>query len=509
MGVHNLWERLKPIAEVGVLENFCMSEGVQKVGRPLVIGIDISLWLFAVQSLFHVNHVGAGPEPELRTLFFKLALLMSLPIVPVFLFDGPKRPSIKRGKKVIQKDKKDNWLEKRVKDFIVAHGLSWYTAAGEAEAELAYLNYNGQIDIVLTDDSDAFVFGAQIVMRILTRAQKQSIGAKCSENIIYVYRSEAIAKNPRFGFSRDDFILIALLLGGDYNKEGLRGCGPTCAFAAAKYGLGAALLQAARLPDCEVHMAVASWRDHLRTLFLTDPKGHIGSKRCKLAADIPDSFPSLETLRLYASPAVTQFPDIIISQSRTDPDLGRLSFLCEQRFGFGKDLLSVSRHLFPGVLMSVLLEGEAASAAVVFARPSQIRIRRWEKRDGFLQAEVEIDIKEFIRELNAGREDKLCAAELQDVVDHSRPWKGWVPNLVLSKYLSSYGGTGVILQSPALAGSSIPLQIARSRPPCTGSSARDCSPDCPVIDLSSDSDSDSEGDNGSTSSQPVYIDLSV
>lgn len=84
----------------------------------------VSLWLFAVQAVFHVNHARAGPEPELRTLFFKLALLASLPIIPIFLFDGPQRPSVKRGRKVIRNG---NWLEKRVKDFIEAHGLSWHT----------------------------------------------------------------------------------------------------------------------------------------------------------------------------------------------------------------------------------------------------------------------------------------------------------------------------------------------------------------------------------------------
>jgi Holliday junction resolvase YEN1 len=33
-------------------------------------------------------------------------------------------------------------------------------APGEAEAELAHLNRVGLIDAVLTDDGDAFVFGA-------------------------------------------------------------------------------------------------------------------------------------------------------------------------------------------------------------------------------------------------------------------------------------------------------------------------------------------------------------
>lgn len=38
-------------------------------------------------------------------------------------------------------------------------------AAGEAEAELAKMNELGVIDAVLTEDSDALVFGAQVVIR--------------------------------------------------------------------------------------------------------------------------------------------------------------------------------------------------------------------------------------------------------------------------------------------------------------------------------------------------------
>ena len=38
-------------------------------------------------------------------------------------------------------------------------------APGEAEAELAYLNRVGIIDAVLSDDVDAFLFGALVVVR--------------------------------------------------------------------------------------------------------------------------------------------------------------------------------------------------------------------------------------------------------------------------------------------------------------------------------------------------------
>ncbi len=44
-------------------------------------------------------------------------------------------------------------------------GIRDIQAEGEAEAELAFLNRTGVIDAILTDDVDAFVFGAKTVIR--------------------------------------------------------------------------------------------------------------------------------------------------------------------------------------------------------------------------------------------------------------------------------------------------------------------------------------------------------
>ena len=38
-------------------------------------------------------------------------------------------------------------------------------AIGEAEAELAYLNTQGFIDAIMTDDVDTLIFGARVVIK--------------------------------------------------------------------------------------------------------------------------------------------------------------------------------------------------------------------------------------------------------------------------------------------------------------------------------------------------------
>ncbi|KAG1818447.1 PIN domain-like protein [Suillus subaureus] len=57
------------------------------------------------------------------------------------------------------------WLTEPFKHFAQTLGFAVHDAAGEAEAELAALSHSGVIDVVITKDSDALVFGASHVFR--------------------------------------------------------------------------------------------------------------------------------------------------------------------------------------------------------------------------------------------------------------------------------------------------------------------------------------------------------
>ena len=47
-------------------------------------------------------------------------------------------------------------------------GVAWVQAVGEAESAAAKLNAEGKVDAVITDDSDAFCYGAITVLRNFT-----------------------------------------------------------------------------------------------------------------------------------------------------------------------------------------------------------------------------------------------------------------------------------------------------------------------------------------------------
>lgn len=67
------------------------------------------------QSIFyHDAHPQAGKNPELRDLGY-----LKTTTTLIFVFDGPGRPSIKRGKHVVPKP---HWLTEGFKEMILAAG---------------------------------------------------------------------------------------------------------------------------------------------------------------------------------------------------------------------------------------------------------------------------------------------------------------------------------------------------------------------------------------------------
>lgn len=91
-------------------------------------------------------------------------------------------------------------------------GIPYIIAPSEAEAQAAWLDVNGLVDGVVTDDNDALLFGAKRLYRNIF------------ENSKYVeeYRSEDI--EMELGLSREKLVFLAMLLGSDYTP-GVAGVG--------------------------------------------------------------------------------------------------------------------------------------------------------------------------------------------------------------------------------------------------------------------------------------------
>ncbi|KAH9842311.1 PIN domain-like protein [Rhodofomes roseus] len=347
MGVHGLWEAVKPAATGQSIEDFFVREGFEqrKGERVYRLGIDASIWLYQVQNTFAVGHAQSGENPELRTLFFRLARLLRLLVHATFVFDGQDRPPKKRGKKVI---KTSHWMVAAMKQFIDAFGYDWWMAPGEAEAELALMNSFGIFDGVLTDDSDTLLFGAQVVIR--------NYSAK--DQMLTVVSADSIFKHQALRLTRPGMILFALLTGGDY-ETGLQGFGPRVACGLARYGFGERLCEAVRkLHGDALSQFLSSWRDDLRVTLRTDNLKLLGRRYQSLSDRIPDTFPNLAVVDLYRNPVTSPLEDFEKTPAQP-PDVASLGVLCERYFSWGTPSGIIERFgncLLPGVVLRSLIK---------------------------------------------------------------------------------------------------------------------------------------------------------
>ena len=105
-----------------------------------------SIWIYECQAaFFNPRHSQMGENPELRTLFYRLADLLNMCIVPVFVFDGPSRPTKKRGKNVMTQP---HWLTDRFKEFIDAFGFYSHMVSTQIAALVDLLTYNSTRPLV-------------------------------------------------------------------------------------------------------------------------------------------------------------------------------------------------------------------------------------------------------------------------------------------------------------------------------------------------------------------------
>ncbi|KIL64082.1 hypothetical protein M378DRAFT_186825 [Amanita muscaria Koide BX008] len=307
--------------------------------RGFRIGIDASIWFF------HAEYGKEGENPVLRTLFFRCATLMKTTFLPLFVFDGPKRPDFKRGKKI---NKTGHKLIPGMKAIIEAFGFEWRMAPAEAEAELAYLNRAGIIDGVLSDDVDNFLFGATTVVRNISNNLSGNRAnpilnsqGKDDKNHTRLYRASKILSHPSVSLTRGGLILIGLLSGGDYAQAGLPGCGITTAHALARCGFGDSLLEAATtIPRENLPAFLSTWRQQLRKELHTNSRGIIGRKLGKLAKEVPDSFPDIDILLSYTEPITSESLGRAAEKNLKltwgkEPDVGKLAALCEFYFEWG------------------------------------------------------------------------------------------------------------------------------------------------------------------------------
>ncbi|KAF9030464.1 PIN domain-like protein, partial [Hymenopellis radicata] len=292
----------------------------------------LSVWFYQANA-----HNRQTKNAALASLFKRATALFSLTtVIPLFVFDGPGRPNVKRKTSVRSNS---HFLNSDFKSLIQCFGWKYVDAPGEAEAELAWMCAQHIIDAVITEDSDTFVFGAPRIIRI------REISDRAVDITVY----------EDIGLSREQLVFMAILAGGDYS-DGIPSCGIKKARRLALAGFGDDLIQAV------LDMSSAQFREFRPSWcrrFQETLSGQSFSR--SLARKIPNNFPDYDTLRLYLCPLSSQgvmSPPVLRWDS--SPRLGELAAFAAKNLVWGLDSTQLFQHfkqaVFPELAMRELLK---------------------------------------------------------------------------------------------------------------------------------------------------------
>ncbi|KAI8660822.1 hypothetical protein NCS57_01060500 [Fusarium keratoplasticum] len=283
MGIKGIYQEIGEGRRVALAK--LAADSLVNEGRPFRIAIDIAIWQFQSQV------AQGGTNPAIRTLFYRLVRLLAAPIKPVFVFDGPYKPKIKRNKRSGRGDALSNAQAKRLIHLL---GFPTHDAPGEAEAECALLQQHGIVDAVMSEDVDTLMFGCT---KMLRQWSPQSKRQTCPTHVSLIDKEEMRLVDQ--GLDREGMVLVALMSGGDYDPVGIAGCGPKVAVEAAKGGFGKSLCRL-KASDEE---GIQAWKKSLVHELRTN-ESHFFKRRNK-ALVIPDTFPDFKILRYYTHPVVS------------------------------------------------------------------------------------------------------------------------------------------------------------------------------------------------------------
>jgi XPG I-region len=250
------------------------------------------------------------------TIFQRLARLYTLGVKAIFVFDGPDKPFIKRNRQSYSGLTASD-SELIFRRLLELFGFKSWEAAGEAEAECAKLLNLGIVDLVVTDDVDALMFGAK---KMITNWQHD-----------YVSFFDMKAINEQLELDQDGLVLIGLLAGNDYVPSGSRNVGILTAVGLAKAGLAPKVIYAKTAREKE------EARDAIISELKTNASGKLDRKRPSAAKVLPEDFPEPDVVKLLLHPkcrarSLTSPEGVVQLSQFIDPDFTELAAYVQNLF---------------------------------------------------------------------------------------------------------------------------------------------------------------------------------
>ena len=194
---------------------------------------------------------------HLSGLLYRTSNLVEMGIKVVYVFDGApptlKEVEIKRRARVkeealvkYEKALQEGKVEEarmyaqatsRLKDYMADDakrllkllGIPWIQAPSEGEAQAAHLAKKGDTDFCASQDYDSLLFGAPQLIRNLTISGRRKLPRK---NVYIEVEPEIVELGKvlsELGITHEQLVDVGILVGTDFNPEGVKGVGPKTA----------------------------------------------------------------------------------------------------------------------------------------------------------------------------------------------------------------------------------------------------------------------------------------
>ena len=194
---------------------------------------------------------------HLSGLLYRTSNLVELGIKPIYVFDGApptlKEVEIKRRKRVkeealvlYERALKEGKVEEarvyaqatsHLKDYMAEDskklldliGVPWIQAPSEGEAQAAHMTKKGDADYCASQDYDSLLFGAPKFVRNITISGRRKLPSKniYIEVIPELFELEQVLRE--LGITYEQLIDVGILIGTDFNPDGIEGLGPKTA----------------------------------------------------------------------------------------------------------------------------------------------------------------------------------------------------------------------------------------------------------------------------------------
>ncbi len=194
---------------------------------------------------------------HLSGLFYRTSNILQMGIKPIYVFDGVppalKEMEIKHRAKVKEEatiayekavakgdmerarlyaqatSRLKNYMEDDSKRLLNLMGIPWIKAPSEGEAQAAHMAQLGDADYCASQDYDTLLFGAPKLVRNVTVSGRRKLPSK---NIYVEVVPELIVLKDvlrECKISYEQLVDVGILIGTDFNPDGIKGLGPKTA----------------------------------------------------------------------------------------------------------------------------------------------------------------------------------------------------------------------------------------------------------------------------------------